>query len=114
MDEEDLDKRKHPRVRVDIQVGIILSSGKVVYARIKNISVGGIFISTIYSADKGKQFQMFFNLPLHGVAKKIEVICKVAFVHFGKQDEVFIGMEFVKFRDNGKNLVCDYVDDRLS
>ena len=115
MSEDDAeDRRQYPRVSVNIRVGIIQSNGDIVYAKIKNISIGGLYILTEYTADIGKIFRIFFKVIINSQPIKIEAQTQVIYVYYGEQSKVYLGMKFIKFKDDGNTTLNQYVSSRLS
>ena len=107
------EQRKFPRVKTDVKVGILQSNGKMAYARIKNLSLGGIYVQAEYSADKGKKFQVEFSLSIKEKMYKVIAKCKVVYIHYGSEEIVYLGMGFVKFKDDGKEKISEYIQTRL-
>lgn len=109
------DRRTHPRFRLRRKVGIVQSDGEVVFAWSHDISMGGIQILTEYSADVGQQFDIYFGVtdPRTMQHAYVEVRTQVAhFVYDGPERSYRIGLQFLKFRGQSKELLVRFLQER--
>lgn len=100
------ERRQHTRYRVSLPVQIKLSSGELAKAKAVDISVGGVYVEYGASADKGRIFEMLFDLPFTTDFKRVYVKAEVVrAVIIGGKDVYGIAFNFVEFgRDTDKVL----------
>ncbi len=110
------DRRAAPRVRQRRRVGIRLSSGEMVYTWTYDLSKGGLQIISEYSADKGDEFDIFFSVVDISSQTTVELEVHVRVVHViyaGELNAYRIGLNFVRFVDDGKQTYERFIDARL-
>ncbi|GAB6040224.1 PilZ domain-containing protein [Endothiovibrio diazotrophicus] len=108
------ERRAAPRVPIDRRVGIVQSDGEVVYGRASDLSMGGVSVKCRHSADVGRAFDIFFQLD-HGVrARRFEARAKVVYVHYiGNEHLHRLGMQFLEFKGDSREILSQFVSDRL-
>ena len=113
-DEDGEDKRRHRRVHVDLKIGIIQSDNKIVYARIKDLSEGGVYLSSEYGADKGKEFRIIFQLQEGAKFLTVKAKAKVVYVTMTNNDMFGLGLQFSWVDPQGLKSIKDYIRSRMT
>ncbi|MBT5230216.1 MAG: PilZ domain-containing protein [Methylococcales bacterium] len=115
-DEEDSvsEQRRHKRVHVDLKVGIIQSDNKMLYARIRDVSEGGVYVVSPYGADKGQGFKIIFQLQNGDRFMTVRCKVKVAYVSIGNDDVYGLGMQFTWVEPDGLKALKDFIRHRMS
>ncbi len=111
------DRREHQRVRQRRRIGIILSSGEVIYAWTYDISLGGVQILCEYGADIGDEFDVFLSLldPESDTYRRIDTRVRIShLVYAGELGCYRIGMQFVHINGEGQDVIERYIEQRLS
>lgn len=99
---------------IDRPVGIVQSTGEVIYGRATDISLSGMSIKCDYTADAGQQFDLFLNLPADDRVRRMEARAKVIYVHFiGGENRYRLGMQFTKFLGSSREYLSSFLSDRL-
>lgn len=106
--------RKYKRVHVDWKVGIIQSNNKMVFARIRDVSEGGVYVVSDYGADKGKEFKIVFQIQEQDKFHTIRAKAKIVYVSIGQGDVYGLGMQFSWIEPKGLKVLKQFVRDRVS
>ncbi len=116
------ERRKHPRVSVDLPVAYWrINNPKSLRGRAGNISEGGLLLSIpeVIEVGQGLKVKVFIGTDLE--LKSIEAIVQVVWKGFdlGKQDEYHrIGVRFIRIRpedmENLKKFLNSLVDEKAS
>ncbi len=105
------DKRRFPRVEIHeaVRVAIIYSANS------KNISEGGICITTDQPLDKGTELTLIFSLPGTGEEGRIKTFGKVAWMKSLQESRdgkplYEIGFEFWDIDPRYVEIIREYID----
>jgi len=105
---ESTNKRKHPRLSVDIPVKIHLSGGDVVNARFADLSISGAGIVYPMPADPGVmlviQFQLFGDKDRYTINVKAQVMH-----NFLQHNEYIIGVKFIGVSEKQRSRLISYL-----
>jgi hypothetical protein len=110
------ERRSHPRVKLRIKVGVLLSAGGVHYVWTYDISQGGLQFLSDYSADVGSQLRIFFGVNDAKTDEFVRIVARVRVayqVYDGSAGCQRIGVEFVEFEGDGQAIYWSYLDDQL-
>ena len=108
------DGRKHKRVHVDWKVGIIQSNNQMVFARIKDVSEGGVYVISEYGADKGREFKIVFQIQEKDKFHTIRAKAIIVYASIGPGDVYGLGMQFSWVEPKALKVLKQFVRDRVS
>lgn len=114
-DAEQINKRRAVRSPIIVEKIPVEDGYKTLFGYAKNLSRGGLFISTVKPRDVGEVFTIEMILPLepqHKVRCQCEVVWKR---HFQKKDkyEPGMGMRFVELADVDGDRIDQWVDQQV-
>ncbi len=98
------------------KVGVLLSSGEVVYVWTFDLSLGGMQLLSEYSADAGDVLPIFFSVLDPKIDEYVRISAKVRIVHVvydGSERCFRIGAEFASFDGDGKAIYGRFLDSRI-
>lgn len=110
---EGANRRQYPRVSLNLLIQYrfdTLEEFLCEYAA--NISEGGIFIATEQPRDQGSM--VYLQFALKDGTKLIEGLGKVAHVTPASADPAGMGIEFVNFDEDSRDLIAAIVSDRAA
>jgi len=120
-DKDGADRRQLPRASMDLSVAVIGAGGSPVTARMLDLSRTGLKLAFDREAAdgvfqdrtirQGEVIQSQFRLPGTAV---IKAKCRVAWSARTDADQYHVGCEFVKFHEQGYELVEKYLLDCLA
>lgn len=99
------ERRKHPRVLQRRKVGVVLSSGEVIYLWTHEVSKKGIQLLSQANAEVGREFDIFFHVldPQTDKYVRVDVRAKVIHVIYdGGEGGFRIGMALLRFKGDGQ------------
>lgn len=115
------DRRQLPRASMDLSMAVIGAGGSPVTARMLDLSRTGLKLAFDKSAAEGlfqdgtirpgEVIQSQFRLPGTAV---IKVKCRIAWSARTDADQYHVGCQFVKFHEQGYELVEKYLLDCLA
>ena len=90
------------------------SDGEVVYGRGSDISMGGLSVKCRHSTDVGRSFGLVIQLTEGARSQRFEATAKVVYVHYiGTEHRYRLGMRFTDFQGNSRELLSNFVSERL-
>ena len=105
------EQRKHRRFRVNLKVFIRLSSGDVIQAQAVDLSMGGIYIEYGAAADKGKVFELAFDLPIKEEFVRVFVKAKVVrSIVIGSRNMYGLAFIFTEFAKGTDQVLAEYME----
>jgi len=107
------DQRLYERYRVSFKVLIRLSDGEIAHAHAVDLSMGGIYIEYGAPADKGKVFEMAFDLPFADEFMRVFVKARVVrTVVIGSRDLYGMAFVFAEFGKGTDEVLKKYLQQR--
>ena len=110
------ERRAAPRIRMRHKVGVLLSSGDVVYAWTYDLSLTGMQFLSEYSADIGDMLSLFMSVLDPKGDDYVAIYFKVHVVHVvydGAENCFRIGVDFAGFDGDGKETYERFLDGRI-
>lgn len=99
------ERRRHPRVLQRRKVGVILSSGKVVYLWTYEVSKNGLQLLSDASAEVGRELDIFFHVLDPQTDEYVRLDARTRVVHVlydGTAGTFRIGMALLGFKGDGQ------------
>lgn len=99
-----------------LKVNVLLSSGEVLQVWSFDLSLGGMQLLSEYSADAGDTLPVFFNVLDPQTDEYVRISGKMRIVHVvydGSERCFRIGVEFVSFEGEGKEIYRRFLDGRI-
>lgn len=110
------ERRQQFRVNYRQKLGIQLSSGQVVYAWTRDVSLGGMQIVSEFSADIGDRFQVFMSILDPSSDQYVRIDSRVRIVHVvfdGVASAYRIGLQFEAFGDSSALVYERFIESLL-
>lgn len=107
-------QRSHDRVFLDRAIAIQLSSGKIIQARLVNLSASGLGILYPAPAELGSTLGLHFLLPDNN-NESVTIHCKGVVRHTHVHHEFFLsGFEFSEIREQDRALINQFINRKRS
>lgn len=110
------ERRAAPRIKMRHKVGVLLSSGDVVYAWTYDLSLTGIQFLSEYSADVGDTLRLFMSVLDPKVDEYVAIYFNISVIHVvydGAENCFRIGVDFAGFDGDGKEIYERFLDGRI-
>ena len=108
-------QRKHPRVSTELAAqGKPVRKLQLFEATIRNLSAGGVYLSTSQKLYSGQEILLAFHIESNGRKKNCMVQAKVVWIHTDRfKSTLGYGMEFQDCSVGMRQLFHDFVDFNL-
>lgn len=109
------ERRASPRIKMRHKLGVLLSSGGVVYVWTYDLSLSGMQFLSEYSADVGDTLRLFMNVLDPKSDDYVTVYMRIHVVHVvydGAENCFRIGGDFSGFEGNGNEIYERFLDAR--
>ena len=120
--------RHYHRIEVDLEATLITETDTIDACQIRNLSRSGIMVPCApevldrilpnhepVAPHLAVPLDAHFELPgASGAATKVSCRCDVIYVRRVARDCFHLGMSFVSFKGNGRELVDDYISRQLA
>lgn len=106
------DRRIQQRLPIAKQCGATIrqSDGTLAPARLRELSAGGIALTSHYTCQIGREFDVYFKLPLPGPTPRIGAHCRVTSTRYLPLEEAFrIGMKFLRIHGHDEQALRHFV-----
>lgn len=103
-------QRSHDRVFLDRAIAVQLSSGKIIQARLVNLSAGGLGILYPAPAEPGSTLGLHFQLPDNN-NETVTIHCKGIVRHTHVHHEYFLsGFEFKDISEQDRAVIIQFMN----
>jgi len=122
LDELYEERRKYPRIVIDVPLALKKSKGNNINAVAHDISIDGLQIRCSRDAakalhpsgkfiqeNKGPRVEVNFQLPLEKKPESVSMICQVYYLAVLPDNDIAFGLLFKKFKNNSAKLVDRFI-----
>jgi len=106
------ERRVQQRLPIEKQCSATIrqSDGTLAPARLRELSAGGIALTSHYTCQIGREFDVYFRLPLQGLSPRIGAHCRVTCTTYLPREEAFrIGMKFLRIHGHEEEALRHFV-----
>lgn len=107
-----IELRKSPRTNVTWRAAIKIENGKIVSAKVVNVSATGVLLQCAERVLVNQEYQVMMEVPRidQAVAQPYQVRCKVMVLHAILSDDFFrVGVKFSELSDLHRNLIAAWL-----
>jgi hypothetical protein len=107
-----IELRKSPRTNVIWRAAIKLGAGKIVPAKVVNVSATGVLLQSSTRVEVDHEYQVMMEVPKinQTSGEPYQVLCKVMVLHaILSGDQFRIGVKFTELSDLHRNLIAAWL-----